>query len=175
MDFEKKLVVTAYGHDDVIDEITISLFDGPSGGYWSNEHNSRTYCDTLNSLDLQGNSWVYAKAVPVNTPVNIKVFLPIKFTDLILGLDDWWLQRLFGEFDTRELAVALTGCSEAVLEKSFKNMSCRIAQDIKKDMEQFPRPSWQIQDSRNKIIDVARSLEKNGCVINHSKGKEESK
>jgi len=127
----KDIVVTAYGHKDAIDNIAVSLFDKPETGH----DDAETYCDALNKLKLEGESWVFAKIVSENTQYPLDAFSPIKF-DTLFELDERSIQRVLRETDCRELAMALKGVNEIVLEeKIFRNMSARTAQMLKEEME----------------------------------------
>jgi len=161
----KTLVVTTYGHDDVIDKIVINTFEN-SSGYYSGKNNAGTYCETLNALELTGNSWVYAKIVSENTPFSLNTLMPAKFQEMILALENRAIQKVFREVDLRELAIALKGCNEAVLEKAFKNMSKRAAQMMKEDTEYMgPVQKREIMENQEKIMAIIRRLEDSGEIV----------
>jgi hypothetical protein len=76
----RDIVITAYGHDRKIDKIAVSAFDSALNHYGdSDDSNARTYCDTINNLELNGKSWVFAKIVPENAPFSPDAFVPLKF------------------------------------------------------------------------------------------------
>jgi hypothetical protein len=137
MSDKKEMVVTAYGHDNVIDKIAVSSFDGSTGKDWQYKYESdaQTYCKTVNGLKLMEGSWVYARIVPENTPVALDLFLPSRFSVLIQKTTDKVLQKVFMKIDKEELATALKGCSEEVLEKVSRNMSTGAYQMLKDHME----------------------------------------
>jgi hypothetical protein len=168
----KNIVITAYGHDDVLDKFAISVFDGSSDNWRSSNADAQTYCDMINALELKANSWVHAKVVPENTPVDLNFFQPVRFSDLVLTLDDRSLQKVFREVDSQELAKSLKGGSEAILEKVFRNMSSRASEMLKEDMEYMGavRKS-DVSESQDKIITIIRHLEETGeIIIARSKG-----
>ena len=164
-------VITVFGHDKTIDKIAVSSFDAPvshnvySHYDYSDNSPAAAYCDTLNSLDLNGDSWVFAKAVSENTQYALDSFLPVKF-DLLLKLGDRALEKVLLEADKRDIAVALNGADETVKNKVFANMSERAALMIKEDMEAMgPLQKAVIEKSRERIIDVIRHLEKTGEIV----------
>ena len=132
----KDIVITVYGHKDEIDNIAVSLFDKPEPDYYGykTESNANAYCNTLNKLKLEGESWVHAKVVSENAPYSLNVFYPVKF-DMILALHDRSLQKVLREVNSLDLARALKGEKEIVKEKVFCNMSPRAALILKEDME----------------------------------------
>jgi hypothetical protein len=165
----KSAVITVYGHNRTIDTIAVSSFDEPhqNGG----GSNAETYCDTINGLVLEGNAWVFAKAVSENTQYALDMFMPLHF-GVILSLDDRAVQRVMRELDSQELAVALKGEDEAIQQKIFRNMSKRAAQMLQEDMEFIgPVRKGDVRKNQEKIVAVIRHLEQTGeIVISYSAG-----
>jgi flagellar motor switch protein FliG len=165
----RDLVITVYGHDKTIDKIAVSAFEEPVshyGGYRAS--GATTYCNTLNSLELNGNSWVYAKIVSENTPYTLDLLFPLNF-DIFLKLDDKAIQKVLREVDSQDIAKALKGEKEAVQERIFSNMSERAVKMLKEDIEYIP--GIDVEESQEKIINVIRRLGETGeIVISYSKG-----
>ena len=162
----KDVVVTAYGHEKIIDRIAISNFEGVSGRY-GNRGNAETYCKMINALKLEGDSWVFAKIVPENTPFDLYSVVPGRlFSDLILNMDDRAVQKVLREVDTQEVAKAIKGTSEAVLEKIFRNMSKRAGGMLREDMEYMgPIRKQDALESQHKITSIIKHLEETGEII----------
>ena len=169
----KSVVITAYGHEKTIDKIAVSLFDRSESGYYRsyNESNAETYCDTINSLGLKGDSWVFAKIISENMPFSLDAFLPITF-NLVLRLDDRSIQKVMREVDSQELAKALKGESEEVQERFFCNMSKNAAQMLKEDMEYMgPVRIKDVKEAQEMILAVIRHLEQTGEIdVSFSQG-----
>jgi flagellar motor switch protein FliG len=163
----KDIVVTVYGHKDAIDNIAVSLFDKSEGdhyGYYT-ESNANKYCNALNKLKLEGESWVLAKIVSENAPYSLDVFYPMNL-ETILMLDDRSLQRVLREVDSLNLARALKGEKETVKEKVFRNMSPRAAQMLKEDMELMEQVRIiDAKESQERIVQVIRHLEQTGEIV----------
>ena len=87
----KKIVVTTYGKDSIIEKFSISLYDDDT---YNAESNADHYCTTINSLDLKGNSWIFAKIISDKTPYNVQQFIPYNFKNIILELEDKSLQKV---------------------------------------------------------------------------------
>jgi hypothetical protein len=170
MSAERSIVITAYGHDKTIDKIAVSSFYGSN--HYGNDSNAGTYCKTINSLELNGNSWIFAKVVSENTQYPLGSFLPLKL-DVILKLDDRVIQGLLRDVNSQDIAVALRGENENVREKIFCNMSARAAKMLKEDMEimgSIPIPINDIRKIQEKIIDRIRHFEEYEEIIIHSIG-----
>jgi flagellar motor switch protein FliG len=167
----KSTVITVYGHDRVIDKIAVSLFDKSEGDYHSDDSNAKTYCDTINNMKLEGESWVFAKIVSENTQYTPDAFFPLRF-DIILNLDDGAILKILKETNSIDLAMALKGENKAVQQKIFDNMTERTVQIFKEDMEYIgPVQTKDIQAAQEKILNIIRHLEQTGeIVISYSEG-----
>jgi len=81
------------------------------------------------------------------------------FADIV-RLGDRDMQRVSREIDTRELALALRGASEQVRQKFFKNMSSRLGQSVREEMEIIgPTRLSAVEEAQQRIIAVIRRLE----------------
>jgi hypothetical protein len=99
----KNIVVTTYGHDRLIDKITISLFDCLN----HSDQNIENYCTTINNLELKDSNWVYARFVPQNTPYFLHAFIPLQFADIIQKSDPREWEKIKRERDFNVWAKAL--------------------------------------------------------------------
>jgi hypothetical protein len=168
----KEMVITAYGHDNVIDKIAVSSFDNSTKKDWQhrNDSDAHTYCEMLNDLKLMGASWIFANIIPEKTPVALSLFLPFRFHEMIKKISDRSLQKVFREFNNRELATAFKGCGEDVLEKISRNMSTEAYQILNDDME--PIESVNRKNSQDKFINIIRHLQDTGEIIIDRSGEE---
>ena len=153
------IVVTAYGHDKTVDKIAVSTFDFSGRHGQSSPSDADTYCKMINSIELKGDSWVYAKEISENTQYGLDKFVPMTFSDVIIELDNRSIQKVLREVDTHELANSMEGEDETVQEKIFSNMSKRAAQMLKEDMEYMgPVLLKNVKESQVKIISIIRHL-----------------
>ena len=84
----------------------------------------------------------------------------------ILSLDDKSIQRVLREVENSDLAVALKGSVEQVQEAVFNNMSKRLVQMIKEDMEFMgPVRMKDVEEAQQKIVNIIRKLEDTGEII----------
>jgi flagellar motor switch protein FliG len=169
MSNEKSIVITAYGHNRTIDKIAVCSFDDYH--HHDGKLNAEIYCNTINSLELKGDDWVFAKIVSENTQYPADVLFPLRF-DIITTLHDRAIQKVLREVDAQVIAIALKGESEALKETIFKNMSKRAAEMLKEDMEFMgPLRLSDVKESQKRILDIIRHLEQTGeIVISYSTG-----
>lgn len=87
------------------------------------------------------------------------------FDDLAM-CDDRCIQKILREVDTVDLCKALKAASPALKDRIFANMSNRAAMLIREDMEFIgPVRIEDVEDSRNRILNIARKLEESGDII----------
>ncbi len=84
----------------------------------------------------------------------------------IVTLDSRSIQRFIREIDNNQWAIALKGSSEEVKEVIFSNMSKRLVEMIKEDMEFMgPVRLKDIEDAQQNVVNVIRRLEEEGEII----------
>jgi len=84
----------------------------------------------------------------------------------ILQLDNRSIQRFLREVDNNQLAIALKGATEEVQNVIYSNMSKRMAEMIKEDIEFMgPVRLKDVEEAQQKIVNVIRKLEDAGEII----------
>ncbi len=84
----------------------------------------------------------------------------------IISLDSTSIQRFIREIDNKELAVALKGATEEVTNVIYSNMSKRMAEMIKEDMDFLgPVRLRDVEEAQQKIVNIIRKLEEAGEII----------
>lgn len=95
------------------------------------------------------------------------------FEDLI-AVDDRGIRTLLKEVRNEDLTVALKTASESLNNKVLSNVSERAAAMIKEDLEVMgPVRLSEVEQSQQKIIQIARRLEKEGKIVIGGKGGED--
>jgi hypothetical protein len=91
---KKTIVLTMYGKNDAVENISISIFDN-AGSYIYPSSNVENYCENINSLELIENNWVYASIIDENKKISLKkpFIFDTKVFDIINNLDDRALQK----------------------------------------------------------------------------------
>lgn len=84
----------------------------------------------------------------------------------IITLGDVSIQRILREIDTKDLSLALKGCSEEVANSIFKNQSKRAAASLKEDMEFLgPVRLMDVEKAQQKIVGILRRLDEAGEIV----------
>lgn len=84
----------------------------------------------------------------------------------VITLDDVSIQRVLREVESKDLALALKGCSEEVANAVFRNQSKRAAASLKEDIEFLgPVRLMDVEKAQQKIVGIIRRLEDAGEII----------
>lgn len=87
------------------------------------------------------------------------------FEDILL-LDDRAIQRVLRDVDNNDLAIACKGSTEEVQNAIFGNMSKRLAEMIKEDMEFMgPVRMKDVEEAQQKIVNIIRKLEDSAEIV----------
>lgn len=94
------------------------------------------------------------------------------FDDIVL-LDDRSIQRVIREVEQKDLTMALKVAGDEVKDRVFKNMSKRMAEMVKEEMEFMgPVRLRDVEEAQQKIVNLIRGLEESGEII-IARGKED--
>ena len=92
----------------------------------------------------------------------------------IVNLDSVGIQRFIREVDNSELAIALKGATDEVKEMIFANMSKRMAEMLREDMDFMgPVRLRDVEEAQQKIVNVIRKLEETGEIVIARGGEDE--
>ena len=84
----------------------------------------------------------------------------------ILMLDDRSIQRVLRDVENNELAVALKNANEDVRNAIFSNLSTRLADMIREDMEYMgPVRVKDVEEAQQKIVNIIRKLEDSAEIV----------
>lgn len=122
--------------------------------------------DMLNTVD-RGTEKHIMENLEIEEPeladeIRKKMFV---FEDILL-LDDRSIQRVLREVENSELAVALKNANEDVQNVIFNNMSTRLTDMIKEDMEYMgPVRLKDVEEAQQKIVNIIRKLEDSAEIV----------
>lgn len=84
----------------------------------------------------------------------------------IVNIDDRSIQRIVRDVENADLQLALKVASEDVRESVFKNMSKRMAETFKEEMEFMgPVRLKDVEEAQTRIVGIIRRLEESGEII----------
>ena len=95
------------------------------------------------------------------------------FEDIVF-MDDRSVQRFVRDCDARDLVLALKAANNEVAQKLFSNMSARVAQNIRDDLEITNNVRMKdVEEAQQRIVGIIRDLEEKGEIIILKGGKDD--
>ena len=92
----------------------------------------------------------------------------------IITMDDRSVQRFLRDCESTDLVLALKTAGEEVAQKLFNNMSSRMAESIRDDLEVITNVRIRdVEEAQQRIVDVIRALEAQGQIIIVKGGKDD--
>lgn len=87
------------------------------------------------------------------------------FEDIVI-LDSRSIQRVLRDVETEDLKFAMKASGDEVKELLFKNMSTRMAETIREELEIMgPVRIKDVEEAQTKIVDIIRRLEETGDIV----------
>jgi len=125
-----------------------------------------TIVDILNSVDRGTEKFIMETLEIQDTELAEEIKKRMFVFEDIITLDSVSIQRFIREVDNNELSVALKGATQEVKDMIFANMSKRMAEMIKEDMEFMgPIRLRDVEEAQQKIVNIIRKLEEAGEII----------
>lgn len=122
--------------------------------------------DILNSIDIGTEKRILETLDEYNTELAEEIRKRMFTFDDIIKLDARAIQKVIGETDTKDLAVALKGTNQEVKDVVISNMSARARDMIVEDMEYMgPVRIKDVEIAQQKIVNTIRRLEEMGEII----------
>ncbi len=92
----------------------------------------------------------------------------------IMGMDDRSIQRFIRDCDVKDLVYALKNVSEDMTSLFFRNMSTRMADTIRSDLEITTNVRLRdVEEAQQRIVNIIRRLEEAGELITNKGGKDD--
>ncbi len=122
--------------------------------------------DILNSVDRGTERYIMETLEIEDTDLAEEIKKRMFVFEDILTLDSRSIQRFLREVDNNQMAVALKGTTEEVQKVIYANMSKRLAEMIKEDIEFMgPVRLKDVEEAQQKIVNVIRKLEDAGEIV----------
>jgi len=130
--------------------------------------------DVMNHMDRSNERFIFdemGKDEPeLADTIRKKMFV---FED-ILTMDNRSIQRFVRDCDMRDIVYALKGANEDILNAFFSNMSSRMVESVKSDLEVTVNVRLRdVEEAQSRIVGVIRRLEEQGELVISRGGKDE--
>lgn len=122
--------------------------------------------DILNNVDRGTEKYIMETLEIEDTDLAEEIKKRMFVFEDILTLDNRSIQRFLRDVDNNQLAIALKGATDEVKDVIFSNMSKRLAEMIKEDIEFMgPVRLKDVEDAQQKIVNIIRKLEDAGEIV----------
>ena len=92
----------------------------------------------------------------------------------ILNMDSITIQRFIRECDMRDIVYALKNASDEMRELFYQNMSSRMAESVRSDLEITVNVRLRdVEEAQQRIVNTIRRLEEEGQIVLSKGGKDE--
>ncbi len=126
----------------------------------------QTIVDIINSVDRGTEKYIMETLEIQDAELAEEIKKRMFVFEDIITLDSVSIQRFIREIENNDLAVALKGATQEVQDIIFTNMSKRMAEMIKEDMDFMgPIRLRDVEEAQQKIVNVIRKLEEAGEII----------
>ena len=120
----------------------------------------------LNSVDRGTEKYIMETLEVEDTELAEEIRKRMFVFEDILTLDNRSIQRFLRDVENNQLAIALKGATEEVQKVIYANMSKRLAEIIKEDIEFMgPVRLKDVEEAQQKIVNIIRKLEDAGEII----------
>ena len=128
--------------------------------------------DVMNNLDRTSEKNIFDGLSDQDLADEIRKRMFV-FEDIIT-MDDRSVQRFVRDCDPRDLVLSLKAANAEVANKLFTNMSSRMAQNIKDDLEITTNVRMKdVEEAQQRIVGIIRGLEEKGEIIILKGGKDD--
>ncbi len=130
--------------------------------------------DIMNNMDRGNEKYIFdelnKKDAKLSDEIRMKMFI---FEDIVT-LDSLSIQRFLREVDSKDLVLSIKGSNKDVADVLFSNMSTKMADTIKSELEYTHNVRLRdVEEAQQRIVSVIRRLEEEGEVIIAKGGKDD--
>ena len=130
--------------------------------------------DVMNNLDRSSEKNIFDRLSEYNEPLADEIRKRMFVFEDIITMDDRSAQRFIRDCDPRDLVLALKGANSDVANKIFSNLSTRMAQSIRDDLEITTNVRIRdVEEAQQRIVGIIRDLEERNELIILKGGKDD--
>ena len=130
--------------------------------------------DIMNNLDRASEKNIFDGLIERDQNLAEEIRKRMFVFEDIVTMDDRSVQRFVRDCDTRDLVLSLKVANNEVANKLFSNMSSRMAQSIKDDLEITSNVRLKdVEAAQQRIVDIIRGLEERNEIIILKGGKDD--
>lgn len=130
--------------------------------------------DVMNNMDRGNEKYIFdelnKKDAKLADEIRMRMFV---FEDIVT-MDAMSIQRFLREVDSKDLVYAIKGSNKEVADMLFSNMSTKMGETIKSELEYTHNVRLRdVEEAQQRIVSVIRRLEEEGELIIAKSGKDD--
>ena len=130
--------------------------------------------DIMNNLDRSSEKAIFDRLGVNNADLADEIRKRMFVFEDIVTLDDRAVQRVIANCDQRDVVLALKSANSEVSNKLFMNMSARMAEAVRDDLEITTNVRMKdVEDAQQRIVGVIRDLEERNEIVILKGGKDD--
>ncbi|MDR2817151.1 MAG: flagellar motor switch protein FliG [Oscillospiraceae bacterium] len=127
--------------------------------------------DVINSVDVRVEKSILEGIAQKDPGLSEEIIKRMFVFEDILALDSAAVQKVLRDVDRRDLALAVKGASDEIVEYIFSNISQRIVEEIREEISYMTKVRLSdVEGAQQKIVQVIRNLEKSGEIVVEKSG-----
>ncbi|MCI8887701.1 MAG: flagellar motor switch protein FliG [Hungatella sp.] len=131
--------------------------------------------DMMNHIDRSSERKIFEELDKTNPELSQSIREKMFVFENILDMDDRSVQRFVRDCDTKDVVYALKSASEEMRTVFFKNMSKRMADSVRGDLEITTNVRLKdVEEAQQRIVNIIRHLEEQGEVIIKKGGEDDN-
>lgn len=128
----------------------------------------------MNHMDRSNEKYIFDELSKKDAKLSDEILKNMFVFEDIVTLDSLSIQRFIREVDTKDLVYALKGANKEVADVIFSNMSQRMAETIRTDLEYTHNVRLRdVEEAQQRIVATIRRLEEEGELVITKGGKDE--
>lgn len=130
--------------------------------------------DILNQVDRGTEKYIFDELTRRDPKLADDIRKRMFVFEDITSLDNISIQRFIRDVDSKDIVIALKGANPEVAEAFFANMSQRMGETIKSDMEYLHNVRIRdVDEAQQRIVAIIRKLEEDGELVISKGGKDD--
>jgi flagellar motor switch protein FliG len=130
--------------------------------------------DVMNNMDRGNEKYIFdelnKKDAKLADEIRMRMFV---FEDIVT-MDSMSIQRFLREVDSKDLVYAIKGSNKEVADVLFSNMSTKMGETIKSELEYTHNVRLRdVEEAQQRIVSVIRRLEEEGELVIAKSGKDD--
>lgn len=130
--------------------------------------------EIMNNIDRGSEKFIFDELNRIDPKLSEEIRKRMFVFEDIIILDAMSIQRFLREVDLKEMAIALKGANKDVAEIIYANMTQRMGDNVKSEMEYLHNVRVRdVEEAQQKIVAIIRRLEEEGEIVIMKGGKDD--